>query len=132
MRNKCFAVFALLILFLGLALPVSGDKKYPGEDEFVVVDKPAQMKMEVPPVYPDSARINNIQGIVWIKALIDENGTVVEAKVLKCSQKNCGFEQAALDAAKKCEYLPATQKEKPVAVWVTYKVEFALAEGTGK
>lgn len=132
MRVKCIAVFALLILFFGIALPVSGDKKYPGEDDFVIVDKPAQMKMDVSPVYPDSARANKIEGIVWIKALVDENGIVINAKVVKCTKKNCGFEQAALDAAKKCEYLPATQNDKPVAIWVTYKVIFALAEGTGK
>ncbi len=132
MRVKYFAVLALLILFFGIALPVSGDKKLPGEDDFVIVDKPAQMKMEVSPVYPDSAKINHVEGIVWIKALIDENGKVIDAKVVKCTKKDFGFEQAALDAAKKCEYLPATQNEKPVATWVAYKVQFALAEGTGK
>ena len=132
MRIKYFAVFALLVLFFGIALPVSGDKKYPGEDDFVIVDKQAQMKMEVPPVYPDSARANNIEGVVWIKALVNENGMVVNVRVVKCTKKNCGFEQAALDAAKKCEYLPATQNNKPVAIWVTYKVEFVLAEGTEK
>jgi protein TonB len=128
MRFKYLAAFALLILLSSVSLPALGDKKYPGEDDFVMVDKPAQIKTQIDPVYPDSARINGIEGVVWVKALIDENGKVIDAKVIKCSRQNCGFEQAALEAAKKCEYLPATQNEKPVSVWIAYKVEFALVE----
>lgn len=110
----------------------AGDKKYPGENDFVAVETPPQMKAEVTPVYPETARANAIEGVVWIRALVDENGKVIEAKVAKNSGKNCGFEEAALEAAKKCEYAPAISSGKPVAVWITYKVKFSLSEPPGK
>lgn len=131
MLKRIVAVAALLILFLFLTLPAlyAKDKKYPGEDDFVAVEAPAVMTISSPPVYPDSAKNHKIEGTVWVRALVDENGAVVEAKIVKCSAKDCGFEEAALEAAKRCQYTPAMQNGKPVAVWVTYKVEFALADG---
>jgi protein TonB len=131
MRIKSIAFYAFLLLFFCLFINSTDarDKKYRGENDFVAVDSPPVMVFEATPAYPDSANANKIEGIVWIKALVDENGKVIEAKALKCSAMGYGFEEAALEAARKCEYTPAKQKEKPVSVWVTYKVEFALAEG---
>ncbi|SYZ72097.1 exported hypothetical protein [Candidatus Zixiibacteriota bacterium] len=133
MRSKCFAIFALLLLFFFGAFTIrAGDDKYPGEDEFVLVDSPAQMIHEAAPVYPDAAKAGKLEGTVWVKALVDDNGKVVSAKIAKDSGKNCGFEQAALDAASKCEYTPAKKGDKAVPVWITYKVEFKLAETSEK
>jgi TonB family protein len=131
MRIKSIVAYAFLLLFFCLLIVSinAKDKKSPGEDDFIAVDTPPVMVFEATPVYPDSAKAKNIEGIVWIKALVDENGKVIEARAVKCNTIGYGFEEAALEAAKKCEYTPATQKEKPVSVWVTYKVEFALAEG---
>ncbi|MCX6826714.1 MAG: energy transducer TonB [candidate division Zixibacteria bacterium] len=134
MRIKLLVVSALLLLFLLFLTSAaeSKDKKLPSEDDFVICESPAKMKTEATPVYPDSAKANKIEGAVWIKALVDENGKVIEAKVIKCSRKNCGFERAALEAAKKCEYVPASQGGKPVPIWITYQIEFAQAEEPGK
>jgi TonB family protein len=133
MRFKYFAIPALLILFLCGFSPVNaGDNKYPGEDDFVLVDSPAQMIKEIAPVYPDSAKAQKIEGTVWVKALVDENGKVVTAKIARDSGRNCGFEKAALDAASKCEFTPAKKGDVAVPVWVTYRVEFNLAEVSDK
>jgi protein TonB len=133
MHFRFIAVFVLLLLLLFISAPIqSGEKEYPGEDDFIIIDTPAQMIQETTPVYPDSAIAKKIEGTVWIRALVDKTGKVVEAKVIRCTTKNCGFELAALEAAKKCVYTPAMQNGKPVAVWVAYKVQFALAEGKEK
>lgn len=133
MRYKYLAIPALLLLFLcGFSLTNAGDSKYPGEDDFVLVDSPAQMINEIAPVYPDSAKAQKIEGTVWVKALVDDNGKVVTAKIARDSGKNCGFEEAALDAASKCEFTPAKKGDNAVSVWVTYKVEFKLAEVSDK
>src|SRR3989304_3493194 len=100
MLKRIGAVAALLILFLFLSLPTlyAKDKKYPGENDFVAVETPPVMTVSTTPVYPDSAQNNNIEGTVWVKALVDDNGAVVEAKIVKCSARDCGFEEAALEA----------------------------------
>ena len=38
-------------------------------------------------------------------------------------------EEAAVKAAYKCRFKPAIQNGRPVAVWVSYQVEFVQIEG---
>jgi TonB family protein len=134
MRKNQFAVYVFLIsclLFIQLPL-MAGDKKYPGENDFVITDTPAMMKSQIVPIYPADARDKNMEAVVWVKALVDDLGLVVEAKIMKCSAKDLGFEEAALEAAKKSEFSPAMKDGKPVSVWVAYKVEFKLDGEKGK
>lgn len=98
-------------------------KPLPGIDEFVPIDEPAEMTKSVSPVYPKIARDANLEGTVWIKALVDVDGSVVDAVVYK----SCGLnilDQEALKAAKRNEFKPAMKDGRPVATWVAYKVEF--------
>jgi len=131
-RGMAVATLLILFLFLSSSALYAKDNKYPGEDEFVAVDQPAMMTVTSTPIYPDAAKNNKVEGVVWVKALVDETGAVVEAKVAKSSVKDQGFEEAALVAAKQCKYSPAVKNGKPVAIWVTYKVDFTLADGPKK
>ncbi len=133
MRFFCLAIFAFLFLMLFcFASVTAGESKLPGEDDFILVDTPAQMTVQATPIYPDSAKNLKIEGTVWVKALVDENGKVLKAKIAKCLTKDLGFEKAALDAAYKCEFTPAKKGDKAVPVWVTYSVKFELAETSEK
>ena len=77
-------------------------------------------------MYPPIAQRAGIQGAVWVKALVDKEGTVRDVVIEKGSDANAGFEEAAIDAAKKTVWKPAIANGQPTAVWVTYKVEFVL------
>jgi TonB family protein len=99
---------------------------FPGPDEFVPVDVLPEMIERVPPVYPDSCRLHEISGTLWVKALVDIDGKVRDAHIVKGSGTDCGLAEAALAAARKTRFKPALVDGRPVAVWVTYKVEFAL------
>lgn len=78
------------------------------------------------PVYPPLAQRAGIQGVVWINALIDKDGKVRDVKIFKESNANAGFEEAAIEAAYKTTWKPAIANGQPIALWVTYKVEFVL------
>ncbi len=99
---------------------------YPEMNEFVSVSSQPVMIYEEPPDYPSLAKKIGWEGELWIKALVDKDGNVVEAVIYKASGTNVGFEEAAVDAAMKCKYKPAIKDGYPVAVWVSYKVEFRL------
>jgi TonB family protein len=79
----------------------------------------------VKPSYPFEAKAQEITGTVWIKILVDTIGVVRETVILEEQSKNTDiFAQSVIDAAMKTKWKPALSKGKPIAVWVTYKVNF--------
>jgi protein TonB len=98
----------------------------PQADEFVAVEEmPVGISLPLP-VYPPMALKAQIEGSVWVKVLVDKTGNVRDAVVVKPSGANAGFEEAALDAAKKGKWKPAIQNKQPVAVWASYEIKFQL------
>jgi protein TonB len=103
--------------------PEGGDSLPPPE-EFVPYDELPVAIKEVQPEYPPLAKQAGIEGVVWVKALVDKSGKVRDAIIFKPSGASAGFEAAALRAAYQREYKPAISDGKPVAIWVTYPVRF--------
>jgi len=90
----------------------------------VTVDKmPVPVKI-IPPEYPVWARKNGISGVVWVKARVDENGDVKTAEILSTSMPGYGFEEASLEAARRCKYIPAEANGFKIGIWVIYPVNF--------
>ncbi len=90
----------------------------------VTVDKmPVPVKV-VPPEYPVWARKNGISGVVWVKARVDENGNVDNAEIISSSMPGYGFEEASLEAAGQCRYIPAEANGFKIGIWVIYPVKF--------
>jgi len=77
------------------------------------------------PRYPELARKAGIEGNTVIKALVNIDGTIIEAKVLK-SSGNQMLDQAALAAARRAKFTPAKQRDKFVRVWVSIPIKFQL------
>jgi periplasmic protein TonB len=98
----------------------------PQADEFVAFEElPVAISLATP-VYPPMAQKAQIEGTVQVKVLVDKNGNVRDAIVVKPSGANAGFEEAALEAAKKGKWKPAIQNKQPVAVWVSYPIHFRM------
>ncbi|MBD3377065.1 TonB family protein [candidate division KSB1 bacterium] len=97
---------------------------------FVAYDEPPQPIGGFPAIqrnlkYPEIARKAGVEGRVVVNVLIDENGRVVDAKILK-SLGNNGCDEAAIEAIKSVKWKPAKQRDKPVKVWVGIPVVFML------
>lgn len=80
------------------------------------------------PRYPELARKAGIEGNTVIKALVNIDGSIIEAKVLK-SSGNQMLDQAALTAARRAKFTPAKQRDKYVRVWVSIPIKFRLTSG---
>ena len=74
--------------------------------------------------YPEIAKRVGIQGKVFVKAFVDETGTVVNAEVVKGIGGGC--DEAALNAILKTKFTPGKQRGKPIKVQVTVPVLFKL------
>jgi protein TonB len=86
--------------------------------------KPEPINIPVP-AYPDMARNAGIEGQAVVEALVDTNGLVADARILKPSG-NASLDQAAVDAALRSKFSPARQRDKAVRVWVSIPFRFTL------
>lgn len=76
------------------------------------------------PEYTEMARRARIQGVVVLEVLVDRDGRVAEAKVLKGLPM--GLDDEAVRAVRAWTFEPATQDGAAVAVLTSVTVEFAL------
>lgn len=86
------------------------------------VKEPKKIK-HVAPVYPDAALSARVQGVVILEAIIDPNGNVSDARVLRSIPI---LDQAALDAVMQWQFTPTLLNGNPVSVIMTVTVNFSL------
>jgi protein TonB len=78
---------------------------------------------DVAPVYPPIAQAAGINGVVIIEAVIAQDGSVQEARVLRSAPL---LDQAALAAVRQWVYRPTLLNGVPVSVIMTVTVRFEL------
>ncbi len=104
----------------------SGIIDYPNPSDFIPRDENPILLDAPVPDYPEMARMAGIEAMVWIMVLVDTEGNVKDALISKSSDRELGFDEAALAAAWKRKYRPAMQNDQPVTVWISYKVKFEI------
>lgn len=87
--------------------------------------KPPRAMVQPAPEYPALARQARIQGQVEVEAVLDEQGNVIEMKVVSGPPL---LYQAALDALKKWKYQPTYLNDQPIAVEMLVTVTFVLGQ----
>ena len=103
-------------------------QKFEGDAVRAVGDiQPPELIKEVPPRYPEIARQARVEGTVILEAKTDEQGNVIDAKVLRSIPL---LDQAAIDAVKQWKYEPCGSTGKPRKILFTVTVRFTLNEGT--
>jgi TonB family protein len=75
--------------------------------------------------YPAAAKGSGRKVTVRLAVLVDENGQVIEARVREGDRSGLGFEEAALEAAKRVRYFPATRDGVAGKMWTDLELEFA-------
>jgi protein TonB len=75
------------------------------------------------PEYPEIARKAGIEGKVFTKLLVNQQGRVDSVAVLKGPEV---FIDATVKAAGQLRFKPARQNDKPVRVWVSQVFVFRL------
>lgn len=80
---------------------------------------------QVKPEYPALARQAHIQGQVTIDAVLDEQGNVIEMKIVSGPAL---LQQAALEAVKKWKYEPTYLNDQPISVQLIAVVTFQISQ----
>ena len=75
--------------------------------------------------YPDKAKLNGVEGKVFVKVFIDESGKVVKTSILKSAGTD--LDDAAVYAIRKLNFKPALANGKPVKVVIVIPIAFKLS-----
>jgi len=84
------------------------------------------LKREVKPEYTAEAMRAKVQGTAALDCVVKADGTVGQCRVVRSLDSTFGLDQKAIAAARQWRFLPARQLGKPVAMWVTIELQFAL------
>jgi len=104
--------------------PAQNSKPVTPADE---VSQPTLIR-RVRPVYPPIAEAARVQGVVVVKATIDQAGKVKAAEILR--SPNDFLSEAAVTAVRQWEYRPAAVKGVPISTTTTVEIPFYLADKT--
>lgn len=98
--------------------------------ELVQVEKQAQPLTLINPHYPQLAQLAGIEGKVFLKILVNENGDPEKIEVLKSDNES--LNEASIEAVKKTKFSPAIANNKPIKTWVVVPLVFKLKADTKK
>jgi TonB family protein len=78
------------------------------------------------PQYTEEAHKRLWQGSVPVSAVIDENGTPTNMKVVRCPAPCLGMDEKAIEAASQWKFKPGTKDGVPVPIQAQLEVIFRL------
>ncbi len=121
MKNEIMKVFMfkkiipILLLVLLFACETT-------DDRMQII--PAVILKKVPAVYPPDAYAQNIEGWVWVRYTITENGDVINAEVTQ-SNSEVLFGPSAIAAIQQFKYRPRIVNGQATSInGVTYRFDF--------
>jgi len=77
-------------------------------------------------IYPAEAKDKRISGLVFVNFIVDENGNLINAKILRSVHPLLDAEALRVIQSLPPKWTPGKQRGKPVKVAFTYPVRFKL------
>ena len=91
---------------------------------YAMLDNSPRTRAQAAPVYPSEARRQGLAGEVWVEFMVDEDGRVLNPRVVRSSEAM--FESATLNAVLKWRFEPGRKGGKPVRFRMVAPVVFGL------
>ncbi len=112
-----------------MELPPPPEEEEEEEDFFVVVEEMPKLiggmaKLQASVKYPEMARRAGIEGRVTVQFIVNEQGKVENARVVRGIGGGC--DEEALKAVQKAEFEPGMQRGRPVRVQYALSINFRL------
>ena len=112
-----------------IAIDLSGGANTDMKQELVwetfELDTPARAIVKTAPMYPFRAREQGVEGVVQVKILVREDGTVGEVLIIDSRPKDI-FDEAVLATVPNWKFEPGVIQGKKVASWVVTALHFKL------
>lgn len=94
------------------------------------LDRAPQIRFRPSPVYPFDLRRSGITGSAEIWMRVNEDGAVIDARVLNATHTDFG--RAALDAVRRFRFTPGTRAGRPVQFSLIQPIPFTLTTDTDR
>jgi TonB family protein len=122
-KQRLWSTFVLPTMLVLSTQAQTGD----GEKLIAVASAEAQehLAKQVPPIYPNIARIAHVQGPVMLHASIAKDGSVNDVRVLSGPPM---LVPSSVAAIKQWRYKPFVREQQPVTAEVEIIVRFSLAD----
>lgn len=114
-----------IALAQGVEAPVE-EEKY-GEPRFMPVEVFPVCVYQPPPVYPESARMEEVTGAATLWIFVKADGSVGAVRLYSSSGDE-RLDAAALEAAWNTRWTPAMDDGLRVGVWTTLQYRFVLCD----
>jgi len=122
-----FALATVLVYGLPAGLAAPSPPVLPASNQVWRFYDPVLVE-RVDPKYPRRALRERAEGLVVLQGIIHIDGTVSDLVVLKSDSPGHGFEKAAIDAVRQWKYAAAVENRRPVEVYYTIVLQFALED----
>lgn len=96
-----------------------------GDGEPVVIHEPRFRRPPDPPPYPRAARRRGQEGVVLVRARVDESGDVEQIRIMRSSGVAV-LDEAAQQAVRGWEFEPYRRNGRTMTAWVELPVVFDL------
>ena len=81
---------------------------------------------EKKPEYTSAALNAKVQGTVHVEAIVNPDGTVADARIIRSLDSRLGLDEKAIEAVRQWRFRPALKAGQPVAVRVLIELTFTL------
>lgn len=112
-----------------IAIDLTGGANSAMKTDFVFesyeLDQAPRAVVKMPPVYPFRAREKGVEGVVQVKILVKEDGTVGEVLIMDARPPDI-FEESVLVAVPRWRFEPGVIGGKKVTSWVVTALHFKL------
>lgn len=98
----------------------------PKKGTLIYYDTPPELRGKLNLDYPKNARAEKIEGTVFVEFFINTDGSVLKADIYQGLEKS--LNDAAIDAVLNSKWKPATDKGRPVAIWIVVPIEFKIKQ----
>jgi len=85
-----------------------------------------RLLQSVRPNYTSEAMRAKVQGVVLLEGVVQSDGSVGDVRVTRSLDRVFGLDEEAIKAARRFRFAPGTRNGMPVAVFVSFEIEFTL------
>lgn len=134
--NRLICIISVLLFSAGALTAQTNEK----EEVFTIVEEMPVFSLDDPDalakylgtiIYPNAAKEKDIQGKVFIRFIVDKDGSIISPEIMKSSGNDL-LDSAALKHIQQMPNWdkPGRQRSKPVKVQYIIPINFKLDDGT--